>query len=435
MFQAKRVEPPQPQNGNQKRTRRSALTFAGRVLFEQGEARLDVHRRPHARRQPKALWRSAQMLQLSRTGRDILRVQSLAQLPGESELGLAEVFARYRANGPTVPGDVSVSFDATVQQLAEGVGYLTGKLWGSEARKARDKFQARVAEWLGRTKDARRMIVGLENRAILERRWVAPTFADLSWIHYVAYLRDPPTSQHRDQADGAVTVPLSELVTPHATESKSSAKSPNIIDLATVQCRSFANLLLAGVSDSRATGRGWLDVDRALVEAIMPALRSHGKVVNLRTQRGWRLELKRRERLADLRLLAAARPRDERGRFLPGFGPPSGQAGRTDAFSATVSGALLGARASEQRLLEHSPELESEGPPLQPEELPERRPKAPEQLGAEFVVPEEIDFTVFTVFEPTPPAGPAVTQRRRRDRHGRPRLLPPPGPDNRGGSD
>jgi hypothetical protein len=321
MFQAKRTEPGKGPVGILSSPDRTTPQKLGEVAFQECEAFLDVHRRPPQRNQPIALWRLPQMIQLSRTGRDILRIKSLSGLPGQSPAAMAKVFSVYREPAPPLPEGVTARPDATPGELAKGVGFARLSMPATKARAARVRFQAAIGDWNLRTRAAYRSILALEKQAISTLKWVRPIVADLSWVHYVAYLRHPVKSQPRSDSDGAVTVALSELGSAHHIESAAKASSPNLVDLTDVSCRSFSHLLLAGVLDTSRSRKGWLDVDRALVEAVLPVLRSHGRVINLRTRRGWRLELGVRNRVDELRKMAADEPRNRGGKHLPGFGP------------------------------------------------------------------------------------------------------------------
>lgn len=258
------------------------------VRFKKGAYYLNVHRRPPQRDTPVDAWRRAQMKQLRDTAGKISLALTLSK-PGEAGYEL------FNSMQMELPGCSSASSATS----ADGVGVGTEPKQG-DARKTRGEAD----------RDFRAMV----NRAYRSLPDDKPeeedafNAADLHWIHYLAYPRGPliPSSENlaedaageaREErpsivemnetfdsaadetelssaptSEAAICVPLLGLWPWFTVEREMQASRKNILDLCDVWCYRFADVLLAGVSPGEGSRDGWLELDGALVRALLPAM-------------------------------------------------------------------------------------------------------------------------------------------------------------------
>jgi hypothetical protein len=139
-----------------------------------------------------------------------------------------------------------------------------------------------------------------------------PTISGLHWIHYLGYARaaavEPGMADSDTLNTAVVCVPLSHLAGRLKREGENVGFRNNLVDLASVHCYRFIDVLLAAFSPERKT-QGWIIVSATVVKAMLPALQDLGQVF-IATDRGGDGATPANDASAGALLAPAARPND-----------------------------------------------------------------------------------------------------------------------------
>jgi hypothetical protein len=290
VFQSKRTEKnASSANVTRPRSISNIPPNSEQISFPPNTAFLNVHRRPPRRGQLLEQWRRAQMEKLFEMGRDVQRARILLAR-NETSRDVQSILSDLRTPFPPLP--------KLLRKRRESFWKLSEKDQEKTANKKKvnasgpklDDYFLKVKSVGERQANARKKLeaisLGLVDDASLRLR-------AMTWIHYLAYLSVPPITPADYNGEGrriavneselAVAVPLANLGPWRDVERRPEAAAKNYIDLSDVACRSFSDLLLMGATANDVSIEGWLEVDRVVVDTMLPQLLDFGPVVFLRT--------------------------------------------------------------------------------------------------------------------------------------------------------